>query len=79
MENKFLNKLSTLLKNHLHILLYTYFWFGLFISGLLAPQHRIDALESSIITQGWHLSVLSLIIVLPVPVIYVIRMRRKDI
>lgn len=71
-------KLTELLKYHLHILLYTYFWLGLFICGLVAPQHRIDLLESDLITQGWHLSLLSLFLVLPVPIIYFFRMRNTD-
>ncbi len=77
MENRFGSNLRNLLRNHLHILLYTYFWFGLFICGLVAPQNRIDMLGSSIIKEGWHLSVLSLILIFPVPLLYIIRMRRK--
>ena len=38
------DKIVELLKNHLHVMLYTYFWFGLFVGGLVAPQHRIDML-----------------------------------
>ena len=75
MKNKLWNKLVNLLKYHLHIMLYIYFWFGLFICGLVAPQDRIDMLESSIITEGWHLSLLSLVLIFPVPVIYYWRIR----
>ena len=71
-------KLTELLKYHLHILLYTYFWLGLFLCGLVAPQHRIDELGSAFITQGWHLSLLSLLLVLPVPLIYIWRMGKKE-
>jgi hypothetical protein len=63
------------LKYHLHIALYSYFWFGLFVCGLLAPPQRVAALESDLISQGWHLSVLSVCLILPVPVIYILRMR----
>ncbi len=77
MENQLWNKCRDVVKYHLHILLYTYFWFGLFVCGLVTPQHRIDMLESAIITKGWHLSALSLLIILPVPIIYFMRMRRK--
>lgn len=69
---------SGILKYHLHVLLYTYFWLGLFVGGLVAPQDRIAMLESSIITQGWHLSALSLILVLPIPIAYFFRMRKKN-
>ena len=68
-------RLQRLLKNHLHVLLYTYFWFGLFVCGLSAPDQRVAELHSSLVTKGWHLSLLSLVLVLPVPVIYWLRMR----
>jgi len=64
-------------KFHLHITLYTYFWFGLFLCGLLAPAQRVAALESDLISRGWHLSVLSVFLILPVPVIYILRMRNR--
>jgi hypothetical protein len=68
------NKLINFLKYHLHVALYAYFWFGLFISALLAPEHRVVELGSSVITKGWHLALLSLILILPVPFIYYFRM-----
>jgi len=74
-----MKKLIHLFKYHLHVLLYTYFWLGLFICGLVAPQHRIDDLGSAIVTEGWHLSLLSLVLVLPVPILYYFRMRNKKI
>ena len=67
-----------LLKYHLHILLYAYFGVGLFVCGLLAPEERVRALGSGFITQGWHLSVLSVVLVLPVPVVYCLRLRRPE-
>jgi hypothetical protein len=76
MESK-LTKLKNLLKYHFHIILYTYFWFGLFICGLLAPEERVAELGSIVITKGWHLSLLSVILILPVPIIYYIRIRSK--
>ncbi|HUT52357.1 MAG TPA: hypothetical protein VM658_03100 [bacterium] len=73
-------KLAYLVKYHFHAILYLYVWFGLFICGLAAPQHRVALLDSRLITQGWHLSLLSLILVLPWPIIYVVRFinARKD-
>jgi len=68
-------KLIYIIKYHFHVILYFYIWFGLFVCGLAAPQERVAELGSSIITQGWHLSVLSVFIVLPWPVIYVLRFK----
>jgi len=65
------------LKKHFHIILYSYFWFGLFICGLAAPDNRVALLESMIITKGWHISLLSLILILPVPIFYFWRMRKN--
>ena len=70
------DRLKGVLKDHLHIILYAYFWFGLFLCGLAAPEQRVLELESSVITKGWHLSLLSLVLILPVVVIYYFRMRR---
>ncbi len=72
-------RIRDLLRNHLHVLLYTYFWFGLVVCGLSAPDHRIADLHSDLVTSGWHLSLLSVVLVLPVPLIYWYRMRsRRD-
>ena len=68
-----LKKLVWLFKYHFHALLYFYVWFGLFVSGLVAPSDRVANLHSSLITQGWHLSLLSTLVVLPWPIIYVLR------
>jgi len=68
--------LKRFLKYHLHVALYTYFWFGLFVCGLVAPPDRVAALETDLISKGWHLSILSLVLILPVPIIYCIRMRK---
>ena len=64
------------IKYHFHIVLYSYFWFGLFICGLVAPEARVAQLGSSVITKGWRLSLLSLVLILPAPVVYYLRMRR---
>lgn len=71
-----IKKLKDFLKDHLHIVLYLYFWFGLFICGLTAPDERVAELQSAVITKGWHLSLLSMVLILPVPIIYFFRLRR---
>jgi len=71
-------KLKYFLKYHLHIALYTYFWFGLFICGLAAPTFRVAQLKSNLISKGWHLSLISAILILPVPIIYIVRMRKTE-
>lgn len=73
-----MKKLKDFLQYHLHIVLYTYFWFGLLICGLTAPDERVAQLQSEVITKGWHLSLLSLVLILPVPVLYGIRMVWKN-
>lgn len=71
----FLRKTKYVIKYHFHVIIYFYVWFGLFICGLVAPQDRVAELGSRLITQGWHLSLISVVLVLPWPVIYVIRFR----
>jgi len=73
----FTSKVRYLAKYHLHVLLYGYFWFGLFVCGLVAPPERIALLESDLVTRGWHLSLLSTILLVPVLVLYVLRHRRQ--
>ena len=68
-------KLVYLIKYHFHVILLFYVWFGLFICGLAAPPERVAELGSGLITQGWHLSVLSVFTVLPWPIIYVVRFK----
>ena len=62
-----------LARYHLHAMLFFYVWLGLFVCGLVAPSERVAGLGSSIVTKGWHLSLLSTILVLPWLVLYVIR------
>ena len=75
------NKLVYLIKYHFHAILYFYIWFGVFVCGLVAPQERIAELNSGVITEGWHISALSLAFILPWPVIYLLRFvfAKKDI
>jgi len=70
-------KYFKILIKHFHIVLYFYFWLGIFIGGLIAPKERIDMLNSSIITEGWHISLLSLLLICPVFVIYYFRVRKR--
>ncbi len=48
-------------KRHLPALLYGWFWIGLAMSGWLAPADRVAMLESGLVTEGWHLTVMALI------------------
>ena len=61
---------------HLHLpaLLFGWFWFGMFLCGLLAPADRVALLESSVITQGWYLSAMSCLFGIPILVTYWLRM-----
>jgi hypothetical protein len=77
-QKGFWKKLVYLVKYHFHALLFTYIWFGLFVCGLTAPEHRVRELGSGLITQGWHLSALSCLLVLPWPVFYIIRFLRTS-
>lgn len=74
-QKGFFKKIVYLLKYHFHAMLYFYVWFGLFICGLAAPQDRVSALHSSIISHGWNLSLLACLLVLPWPIIYVLRFK----
>ena len=60
---------------HLPALLYGWFWFGLFLCGLLAPPERVVLLESTWVTQGWHLSAMTCIFGIPILGLYSWRMR----
>ena len=68
-------KLVYFIKYHFHVILFFYVWFGLFICGLVAPPERVAELGSGLVTRGWHLSLLSALIVLPWPIIYIIRFK----
>ena len=62
------------IKRHLPALLYGWFFFGMFLSGFLAPLERVQGLESGLVSQGWHLSVLAALLGTPVLVAYWLRM-----
>ena len=76
MKNK-IKYILRVLTEHLHIVLYFYFWLGIFIGGLVAPQDRVEILNSDLIKEGWHLSMFSMILIFPVFIIYYIRVKKK--
>ena len=59
---------------HLPALLYGWFWVGMVLCGLLAPDHRVAALDSALVTEGWHLSVMACLLGSPPLVAYWLRM-----
>ena len=63
------------LQLHLPALLYAWFWLGMFLCGLLAPGDRVTGLDSALVQEGWHLSVMCCVMGLPVVALYVRRMR----
>ena len=71
--------LRNILRDHLHAILFSYFWLGLFVGGLVAPVERVLQLESNWLTQGWQLTFLSLVLVLPAPIVYIYRMRKESV
>ena len=62
---------------HLPAVLYAWFWFGMFLCGLLAPADRVAELQSGVVQQGWHLSAMACVLGLPVIVAYALRTRRR--
>jgi hypothetical protein len=63
------------LARHLPILLYGWFFLGMALCGLLAPPDRVAELGSSVITEGWHLSLLAALLGLAVVWLYTRRLR----
>jgi hypothetical protein len=59
---------------HLPALLYGWFWFGMFLCGLLAPPERVALLESGLVTEGWHLSLMACLFGCPILTAYWLRM-----
>jgi len=66
-----------LIKHHTHALLYAGFWLSLASYGLLAPPERVAMLESGLVTEGWHLTLMALCFGGPVLLGYVLRMRGR--
>ena len=50
------------IKRHFHALVLADFWIGLGLYGLVAPPERVALLDSSLVTEGWHLSVMALVL-----------------
>ena len=59
---------------HFPVLLLGWFWFGMFLCGFLAPPHRVAELQSSLVSEGWHLSVMACVLGGPVLIAYWLRM-----
>ena len=57
-------------KTHFPMILYSWFWLGLILCALFAPSDRVLILKSQLITQGWHLAVLSALLGGPVMWLY---------
>ena len=64
---------------HGPVVLYGWFWFGMALCGLLAPPDRVAALDSALISEGWHLSLMSCVLGLPVLVLYWRRIRANGV
>ena len=69
------SSLGARLQLHLPAVLFAWFWLGMFLCGLLAPADRVVGLDSALVQEGWHLSVMCCVLGLPVVVLYVWRMR----
>ena len=76
-EKGLFKKAVWLVRYHFHAMLFLYIWFGLVVCSLAAPETRVEQLGSCLVTKGWHLSVLSTLLVLPWPLIYFFRFRRQ--
>ena len=66
------------LLRHFHVLVFASFWFSLGLYGLVAPPARVALLESGLVTEGWHLSLLALLLGGPVLALYVWRARSSS-
>ena len=62
------------LMTHLPALLYGWFWVGMVLCGLLAPADRVAALDSALVQEGWHLSVMACVLGAPPLIAYWLRM-----
>jgi hypothetical protein len=64
---------------HGPVVLYAWFWLGMALCGLLAPPDRVAALHSTLVSEGWHLSLMSCALGLPVLVLYWRRMQANGV
>ena len=51
---------------HFPIILYTWFWFGLILCAVFTPEERVLMLKSQVITKGWDLILVSVILSTPI-------------
>ncbi len=63
------------IETHLLVLLYAGFWLSLGSYGLFAPLERILLLQSHLVTQGWHLTAIAIVLGGPPLALYCWRMR----
>ena len=73
-----MKKLLAIFFKHLPIILYSFFWVSIFIGGLYAPQARIDLLDSSWITKGNHISIISCLVMWPFIIVYLFRFKQTS-
>ena len=73
-----MKKLFAVFWNHLPVALYSFFWAGIFIGGIFAPQERIDLLDSSYLTKGYQISIISCILMWPFIIAYFIRFKHTS-
>jgi len=66
---------SSWMQQHLPALLFAWFWFGMFLCGLLAPPDRVADLGSVVLREGWHISLMCLLLGFPVVYLYWRRVR----
>jgi len=64
-------------KRHLHALLYAGFWLSLAGYGLVAPPERVALLDSGLVTEGWHLTLMAVCFGSPVLLLYWLRMKPR--
>lgn len=64
------------IKRHFPALLFGWFWFGMVLCGLLAPADRVAHLESNLVTEGWHLSLMSFVFGAVIMSAYVVRVSK---
>ena len=69
-------RLMEALRLHLPIILFGWFFLGMALCGLLAPYERVVELNSTVIGQGWHLSLLALTFGTAIITAYIWRLRQ---
>ncbi len=63
---------------HTSALLFAGFWVSLGSYGLWAPAERVALLESELVTEGWHLTAMAVLLGGPVLALYIWRMRTRS-